>query len=257
MKKVGIIIPYYNAAKYIEESIQSCFDQDYDNIQVIVVVDKSEEELVYADWMGKKILSNELVICGNKVNVGASESRNIGARAATGLGCDYLLFHDADDTMTKNSIVDRIDIIKEPFVSVVYGDYYNMTDEGKVVSYENKPDFSFSRLLEDNYISCLSLTKTLLFNAVGGFDRHLTFNEDGDLWLRLVRFGLAVHVHKPVFNYRMNPNSQTRTIDWEIYNIDRLITQEKQRMFSGEIIPEQLMSLYNRKIQLVAKGVTL
>jgi len=242
MEKVGIIIPCYNAGNYIEESINSCLDQFYKNIAVIVIDDCSTDKWEYTDTDGRVYFAR------NKMNLGASETRNIGAKHATSLGCDYLLFHDADDVMTKDSITSRIDLIREPLVSVVYGDYYNMDEDGKIVSYENKPDFSFQRLLEDNYISCLSLTKTIFFNTVGGFDSHLTFGEDWDLWLRILKFGVAVHVHNPVFCYRMNPDSQTRTIDWDLYAMDMKIISAKQRLFRGEIAPEELMPLYNKKI---------
>jgi len=249
--KVGIIIPCYNCEEYIEEAVLSCFNQYYEDFVVIVVDDCSSDNslVVLEQFFEVAKYGNKFVCLKNDKNLGASESRNIAAKVALQMNCEFLLFHDADDVMTKNSIVDRIGIFGNPLVSLVYGDYYNLLEDGSV-TYENKADFNFHRLVEDNYITCLSMTRTKLFHQVGGFNRYLTYCEDMSLWLRIAQFGIAIHVHSPCFYYRCNPNSQTRNINWEIYNADREIVMNEVGLFLNKTTPENLMLAQNKKLLL-------
>jgi len=252
MKKpyVGIIIPCYNCEDYIEDSMRSCLEQDYKNILLIVVDDCSTDDSL--SIMEKIHLENEHVFSGvNERNSGAARTRNVGAKIAQNFGCDLLLFHDADDIMTKNSIVDRVKLFEDQMVAVAYGDYYNLLEDGST-TYENKPDFDFFRLLEDNYISCLSMTRTETFERVGGFNENLTYGEDWLLWMRICQYGIGVHVHTPCFYYRANPFSLTRKIDWNTYKLDMDIIKSSMSLVMGNGSAEDLMLKQNKKIRYVA-----
>lgn len=92
--KVSIIIPIYNVAPYVEECINSVLQQDYENLEIIIIDDCGTDnsmELV------EKIVENSLrdiVILRHYYNKGLSAARNTGIRRATG---DYIFFLDSDD----------------------------------------------------------------------------------------------------------------------------------------------------------------
>ena len=97
MKKVSIIIPAYNAEKYIKECIESIMHQTYENIQIIIVNDGSTDNTVkICESFNDKRLN---II--SQANKGVSSARNAGKKEATG---DYIIFIDADDTLDKNMI---------------------------------------------------------------------------------------------------------------------------------------------------------
>lgn len=100
MANVTVIVPVYNGAKYIERSLETVFDQDIDDLEVIVVDDGSEDdsgqiaERVFSR-RARKGISTKLV---HQENKGGSCARNKGILHANG---NYILFFDSDDLMNK------------------------------------------------------------------------------------------------------------------------------------------------------------
>ncbi len=98
-KKVSIIVPVFNVEDYLEECLLSAVNQDYENIEIIIVDDGS------TDSSGKiidKFKSQHAFIQSVKTkNQGQSSARNLGLEMATG---DYVLFLDSDDWFEKNTV---------------------------------------------------------------------------------------------------------------------------------------------------------
>lgn len=98
---LSIVIPAYNAEKYLEECLQSCFAQDIDpaKYEVLLINDGSFDRTmeIAAGWAEKH--SNIRVI--SQVNKGLSIARNVGIEAASG---KYIMFLDSDDYLVENSI---------------------------------------------------------------------------------------------------------------------------------------------------------
>lgn len=99
MKKVSIVVPVYNAEKYIAECIEAIIEQSYKNIEIILINDGSSDKSGeicnrYAN------LDNRIQVIHNK-NYGVSYSRNCGIEMATG---EYILFIDSDDIVEKEYV---------------------------------------------------------------------------------------------------------------------------------------------------------
>ena len=226
---VAIVIPAYNCQKYINISANSCINQDYDNVEVIICDDCSTDGT--AREVARLQKRNHLLV--NKTNIGASASRNKGIEHATKLGAKYIHFFDGDDVAEPNMISSKLHLFKNNLVGVVYSDYYNMNDDGTIASTEVKPCFDRDRLLESNYISMISMARTECINNAGGLNEHLTFGEDWLLWQNITRSKIAVRVPEPLFSYRMNPDSQTRKIDWQEYQLDMQIITAQKMIWDG------------------------
>ena len=102
--KVSILIPIYKAEQYIEECLQSVFEQTYDNIEYILVDDASPDHSI--DIVNQTIRkyqekSQSVKIIINKKNLGIAKTRNILLNNATG---DYIYFVDSDDFIKNNTI---------------------------------------------------------------------------------------------------------------------------------------------------------
>ena len=98
---VSIIIPLYNKVDYIRDCLESCINQSYSDIEIVVVDDCSTDG---SYEIAKEVLSTykgNYLLLQNKVNSGSGITRNNGLKSCTG---DKVFFMDADDILHKNTI---------------------------------------------------------------------------------------------------------------------------------------------------------
>lgn len=128
MEIVSIIIPIYNAEKYISFCLDSVLKQTYQQIEVILVDDGSEDASgVICDHYANK---DPRVLVFHRENFGVSASRNFGLEQAKG---NYILFVDADDTIEANLIQECILVAKRNKADlVVFGFRYHFMEENRV-----------------------------------------------------------------------------------------------------------------------------
>ncbi len=121
---VSVIVPVYNAEKYLTECIESVLAQDYENVELILVDDGSTDRSrdiyeKYATEHGK------IKICRQK-NSGPAEARNNGIRQATG---EYLVFADADDYLADASVISKmVEKLQKTNADIVIGNYMRLWD---------------------------------------------------------------------------------------------------------------------------------
>lgn len=110
--KVSIVVPFYNMGEYVEECIQSIRKNIYKNYEIIIVNDGSTDEKSLAKIKEFESIDNLFVF--HKSNTGLSDTRNFGAKKATG---EFIAFLDPDDYVDKHyyykciSILERFDNI--------------------------------------------------------------------------------------------------------------------------------------------------
>lgn len=119
---VSIIIPVYNAQKYIKRCLTSVLNQSYTNIEIIVIndgsTDKSEE---IVESLAKKDSRIKLL---NQNNQGAAKTRNTGIKKATG---EYIMFIDNDDYIEKDYVNMYVNNIKKN--DIVIGGYRRVSNK--------------------------------------------------------------------------------------------------------------------------------
>lgn len=115
---VSIIIPCFNYEEFICECIQSCLDQTYENIEVIVVDDNStDNSKVFIANMAST--NKKMKVYHNRENKGYSYCKNLGIKEAKG---EYIAHLDADDLLTPNSIKIRLQhFLDNPKLDMVHG----------------------------------------------------------------------------------------------------------------------------------------
>ncbi len=139
MSKVSIIIPVYNAEKFLNKCLDSVIEQTYKNIEVICVNDGSKDRSleVLKEYQKK----DERIVIIDKENAGVSEARNDGIRKSTG---EYITFVDSDDWLEKDAIESMYNALIEKDVDVVRSNYcrnknYEKNDiTGDMCGLENK-----------------------------------------------------------------------------------------------------------------------
>ncbi|UOE41369.1 glycosyltransferase [Chryseobacterium suipulveris] len=117
--KISVIIPVYNAEKYVTQAVESALQFD-EVAEVILIEDKSPDNaLEVCEKLAKTHdLRVKLLQHPDKGNHGAGESRNLGMRNAT---CEFIAFLDADDFFLPNRFDAEKEIFKKPEVDGVYG----------------------------------------------------------------------------------------------------------------------------------------
>lgn len=124
-KKVSIIIPVYNVAKYLAAAIESTVSQTYENVEVILVDDGSTDgcSSICDDWADK----NEKIKVVHKENGGLSSARNAGLDIAQG---DYIYFLDGDDYISPDLVRTVVLYMNLGYDMVVF-QHYAVHDDGK------------------------------------------------------------------------------------------------------------------------------
>lgn len=134
---VSIIVPVYNAAKYIEECVLSILNQTYRNIEVILVDDGSDDEsIMICDRWQKK--DNRVQVVHQK-NTGVSGARNTGIEKSSG---EWIVFLDSDDKMDPQAIENALLLAKKNSCDTVCWNCYIEKDGEVTKSPAIIPDYS-------------------------------------------------------------------------------------------------------------------
>ena len=126
MKKISIIVPCYNADKWITETLDSLLAQTYKDIEIIVVDDGSTDKSleIVCDYIQK---DNRIRLI-QQVNAGVSAARNNGVENATG---EYIAFCDADDYLNNEAYEQMIDTLEQNDADIVFCEFERFWPNGK------------------------------------------------------------------------------------------------------------------------------
>ena len=136
--KVSVIIPAYNAEKFIGEAIESVLNQTYKNIEIIVVDDGSKDNTYH---IVKQNFGNQVKLIRKK-NGGVSSARNMGVKNAEG---EFIAYLDADDYWLPQKLEIQLRCFEKfPECGLCYTDAYINGEKTKGVSYPIFKDHSLS-----------------------------------------------------------------------------------------------------------------
>lgn len=213
--RISVVVPAFNAAGTLAESLDSVLRQTVQDLEVLVVDDGSGDDtpLVARSYAEK----DPRVRCFTRRNEGVSAARNFGARAARGR---FLFFLDADDLLPENGLEERIRAIGERPRGVVLTQVRRFRMEGETRVYldmsDPPPYWKKERYLEELLtldVRRMTLFKPFLrksdFLASGGYDVSLRTCEDWELWCRIARRHEIVNIRQPLYLYRKHPGSVT------------------------------------------------
>lgn len=193
---VSVVIPCYNAHKYIGQTLDSVRAQTYRNIEIIVIDDGSSDPITI-DCLDHLEKSIRVV---RQANQGLPSARNAGFRAAIG---EYVLPLDADDWLEKDAIERLLMALQNNQQAAYAFAYMRMEGEGEGVL--AKQYNFFEQLFLNQLPYCLLLRKTAWQHA-GGYDELMRYGyEDWEFNIRLGEGGLhGVVVPAPLFHYRIS-----------------------------------------------------
>ena len=204
---VSIIMPSYNASRFITESIKSVIVQTYQNWELLIADDCSKDSSVEVI---KKIIDKDqrIKLFSLLKNVGAAAARNVAIEHANG---QYIAFLDSDDVWEPEKLERQLAFMKENKYAFTYSEYYVMEEDGKKTgSFIRIPSsLSYRQYLRNTIIGCL--TVVIDGNIVGDFRMPLIkSSHDMALWLLIMKRGYKAYGIKEVLaGYRLVSTSNT------------------------------------------------
>lgn len=217
---VSVIVPMYNSASYIEETLRSILASTYPAIEVVVVDDGSTDESVeiverqLQRRQPQRQQEEEIAIrVFRQANAGVSAARNHAIREAHGT---YILPVDADDLISETYIEHAVAVMEnhndndnENVVRVV-GCRARMF--GAVEKEWKLPHFSHALLARKNMIPVSSMFRRADWKRVGGFCEKDIYREDWDFWISLFELGGEfVKLNEVGLYYRVREGSRRAT----------------------------------------------
>jgi glycosyltransferase involved in cell wall biosynthesis len=242
---VSVIVPAYNAGRYIAESLQSIAAQRGDfRLEILVVDDGSSDDT--AD----KVLSFPGVRLIRQENAGPSAARNRGIAASNG---ELVAFLDADDLWTEGKLAAQLAVFNaHPNLGLVFGDCQRFNESGSLSESffkESGLDEAFwgdpervidpyDKLFLINYIPTGSaLVRKGALRVSGTFDESMRYVEDMDLWFRIaMHFGIGytTHLCQLKRQHTENVSNDTRVMD-----LGYLDVIDKQHRLYGKLIKQR------------------
>jgi len=209
MPRVSVVIPAYNAERFLAQAVGSVLGQTYRDLEVIVIDDGSTDATssVVDSYAGR-------IRYQRQANAGVSAARNAGFRLAAG---EFVAFLDADDLWEPTKLERQIALLDtRPGNGLCFSAFHRVDGNLRVIQTVpavDYPDFCQALLLHSCVVTMPTVVmRSELFAASGGFDVRLSQCADWDLWLRLSLRTTFVSLKEPLASYRTWPGNMSSSI---------------------------------------------
>lgn len=216
--KISIIVPIYNTEKYLERCLQSLINQDYKNIEIILINDGSNDKSI-SICNTYKNKDNRIIVIDKK-HTGVADTRNIGIKKATG---DYIGFVDSDDYIDKDMFKNLVEGVEKYKCEISMCDLvetYSLNDEIKEYKLKHiKMDKkqALEQLLYDknigNYMT-VKLFKRELFEGIE-FPKETLYEDIAIAYKLFNKASNILYIPVPMYHYYQRSDSIVNNITRE------------------------------------------
>lgn len=254
--RISIIIPVYNSSMHLRECIQSVVDQNYDNLEIIIVDDGSTD---CSMDIAREFVDERIRIISQE-NKGVSTARNVGISESTG---EYLCFVDSDDVLEREFVSDLYDCLSSSGCDAVFSNFKFFYPDGRTV--EKK-----SRLAQGSYSVGDLLPKVvddgtlsgILFGSVWAalydasiiksnnlrFREELRINEDGIFNIEFLKLSSCVYVSSNSgYLYRQRSQGLKKSLVFDSRDLD-LATKVLESLSST--LPNGAIQMARRRLSV-------
>ncbi|MCB0392289.1 MAG: glycosyltransferase [Bdellovibrionales bacterium] len=203
---ISLYLVNYNYGKYIEESIRSVLNQSYQNFELIIIDDGSEDNSYEIIQQYK---SNSKVLTIFQKNKGLVRTNNVALSVARG---KYIMRLDADDYLDPKALEKMCEKLEQETDAVlVFPDYFIIDEHGEIVHQYQRFDFkSEELLLEKPAHGAVTMIRTDFLRSVGGYDEDFSCQDGYDLWLKVFKNHKVLNISEPLFYYRQHGSNLTK-----------------------------------------------
>jgi len=212
---VSIIIPVYNAEKYISETIESVRAQTYTDWEIIAVDDGSTDGSTKILKKYEQQLSQQFYVIVQQ-NSGVSVARNTAIKVSKG---KYIAFLDHDDLWLPKKLEKQVDLLDSNMdLGMVYSDFYVINSSEKrikksILPYSLQRGNIFNELFYQNFIGLLTvIIRKDILDKVGLFSPKYEIAEEYDLFLRIAEHYPIDFVDLQLAKYRIHDGNDSKNI---------------------------------------------
>lgn len=217
---VSIIMPNYNCAKYLKDTIDSVLAQTYTNWELLFVDDCSTDDSVS---MIQSFHDDRIKVFQSKQNGGAAIARNYAIEAARGR---WIAFLDSDDLWHPQKLEKQLEYMIQQDVSFCFTGYEVLGDDNKLISTYNPSNdqYDYKDILKHNHIGCL----TVIYDSqkIGKvlMPTDAIKREDHACWLAILKQEISAYcLHECLAQYKVHSNSVSSSklkmvkYQWNVY----------------------------------------
>ena len=202
---VTVVIPCYNGARFLEESLASVRNQSAPPREIIVVDDASQDNSVeIARGLGVQVIALEK-------NAGPSAARNAGIRLATS---EYIAFLDADDRWRPNHLELVVSAFKpHPEAVLAFGQVAQLGESRRITDLHLPNGIPMDLSATLAYENCVPQSGAIARREMlleTPYDETMRYAEDYDLWLRLSRRGTMISIDAITLEWRGHENQASK-----------------------------------------------
>jgi glycosyltransferase involved in cell wall biosynthesis len=206
---VSIVTPSFNQARYLESTIRSVLEQDYPNIEYIIVDGGSTDGSVEII----RRFSDRLAWWVSEKDRGQTDAINKGFARAKGV---ILAWLNSDDTYVGNAVKEAVALLRDrPEVGLLYGNANFIDENGRVIGRFPAAQTNYKRLRR-GYVHIpqqAAFWRANLWQRVGPLDPSFYFAMDYDLWVRLAALAPIQYSPRLWANFRLHTAGKTIAAD--------------------------------------------
>lgn len=209
---ISVIIPCYNAEKFVENAVRSIIRQSYQNLEILVIddcsIDKTSEILQSLEKEDQRI-----IYIRNEINLKLAKTLNKAISLSKG---EYIARMDSDDI----SFPDRLEkqlifLLQNPEIDIVGANIQHINEYGHILKYRSyMPTTHNDIMVKSAWKSVMNhpsiLAKASFFIDLDGFNEYLPYAEDYELWIRALQKGKKfANLSEILLYYRIHQNQMT------------------------------------------------
>jgi glycosyltransferase involved in cell wall biosynthesis len=230
------VLPTYNRADLLPNSIESVLNQTYADLELVVVDDASSDR---TEPVVRGFDDPRIRYVAHETNQGVSAARNTGIARSRG---DIVAFQDSDDEWLPEKLRKQMDVFNNapPDVGVVYtGMYRCVGGDERYLPYpgiEKKEGDIQDSIIRQNFISTqMAAVRRDCFNVVGDFDEKLAALVDWELWIRLSRHYRFRLVDEPLVKGGVESDSISKNRGAIVEARERIVEKHRERFDSDSL----------------------
>lgn len=269
---ISVIILTYKNYKYLYEAIDSVFQQDYENIELIISNDCSDDfdKGKVREYLALNKTENikHVIVNKNEANLGTVKHANMAIAMAQG---KYIKLLAADDVLFNGNVLTSfVKFMEEGNMDVAttkcaaYDEtltnvkYYRPNSKQVELIKNLPPEKLFQHLTLENFIGGVGLClKKDFFTTYGGFDERYFLTEDWPTWLRMLRSGVRIH-YLDIISAKYRLGGISTCAEAKGKRIKQYLWDDLRLMYELEVIPylDAFPVYYRRRIEFTYNRIT-
>lgn len=215
---ISIVLPVYNGAKYLRESIDSVIAQTYTNWELLIVDDCSADETpTIAQEYAKK--DSRIHYYRNEQNLRLPRNLNKGFSLTKG---NYLTW-TSDDNRYRPEALEKMHqaLTSHPTAQFVYASFEIIDEEDKLIETYIAEARDIKRIVGYNTVGACFLYTREVYETVGDYDPDMILVEDYDYWQRIAARFDVITITEILYDYRRHSGALTSTMRQDLFNRNR------------------------------------